>query len=133
MTVLRQAARRTVAAVLACVAAIGAAGVAGLVFLLRIYQIHVSPAFPPTCRFYPSCSQYAVDALRTHGLLRGIGLTTWRLLRCHPWHPGGDDPVPSRHHDRPSPVAARHGANPVDPAHVSEPVPGLHHEEQAPC
>jgi putative membrane protein insertion efficiency factor len=125
MTQLRQAFRRTVAAVLACVAAISAAVVTALVFLLRIYQIHVSPAFPPTCRFYPSCSQYAVEALHTHGVLRGIGLTTWRLMRCHPWHPGGDDPVPPRCHDRPSPAAARHGAAPVDPGH--------HHEEQAPC
>lgn len=129
MTGLEQAARRTVAAVLACVAAISAAVVTGLVFLLRIYQIHVSPAFPPTCRFHPTCSQYAVDALRTHGVLRGIGLTTWRLMRCHPWHPGGADPVPLRRGARPSPVAARHGAAPVDPAQTS----GHHHEEQAPC
>lgn len=118
-----------VAAVIAIVTAISAAVVTGLVFLLRIYQVHVSPAFPPRCRFHPSCSHYAVDALRTHGVLRGVGLTTWRLLRCHPWHPGGVDPVPSRRHGRPSPVAARHGVA----APISAPSSGHHNEEQAPC
>lgn len=122
-TTLRQATRRTVATALDGVAAVSAAVVHCLVFLLRIYQIHVSPAFPPTCRFHPTCSQYAVDALRIHGVLRGIGLTTWRLLRCHPWHPGGDDPVPSRCHGLPSPVAARTSGHSA----------GHHHEEQAPC
>jgi putative membrane protein insertion efficiency factor len=107
--------------VAAGVSAVGAAVVTGLVFLLRIYQVHVSPALPPTCRFYPSCSQYAVEALQVHGVVRGVGLTTWRLLRCHPWHPGGADPVPPRRGDRPSPVAARPGAAED------------HHEEQAPC
>ncbi|SHK80180.1 hypothetical protein SAMN05443637_11293 [Pseudonocardia thermophila] len=96
--------------------------VTALVFLLRIYQVHVSPAFPPTCRFYPSCSQYAVEALQIHGVLRGVGLTTWRLLRCHPWHPGGADPVPPRRGDRTSPVAALTCVDAED-----------HHEEQAPC
>jgi hypothetical protein len=46
------------------------------------------------CRFYPSCSDYALQALERHGLIRGLGLTVWRLLRCHPYHPGGFDPVP---------------------------------------
>jgi putative membrane protein insertion efficiency factor len=49
---------------------------------------------PARCRFYPSCSAYALEAVNTHGALRGILLATWRLLRCHPFHPGGYDPVP---------------------------------------
>lgn len=67
-----------------------------LVALLRGYQRHVSPAFPPTCRFTPSCSTFAIEALQEHGALRGSWLTLLRLLRCGPWHPGGYDPVPPR-------------------------------------
>ncbi len=66
-----------------------------LVLLVRAYQLLVSPLLGPTCRFYPSCSSYAVIALRTHGALRGTWLTTRRLLRCHPWNPGGVDHVPT--------------------------------------
>jgi hypothetical protein len=62
--------------------------------LIRGYQQWVRPAFPMACRFYPSCSDYALQALERHGLIRGLGLTVWRLLRCHPYHPGGLDPVP---------------------------------------
>jgi hypothetical protein len=65
--------------------------------LVRGYQLAVSPLLPPACRFYPSCSHYAVAALREHGALRGGALTAWRLLKCHPLHPGGYDPVPHRH------------------------------------
>ncbi|HYH33240.1 MAG TPA: membrane protein insertion efficiency factor YidD [Pseudonocardia sp.] len=63
---------------------------------LRVYQRWVSPALPPTCRFYPTCSAYAIEALQVHGLLRGSWLTVRRLVRCAPWHPGGVDPVPPR-------------------------------------
>jgi uncharacterized protein len=67
---------------------------------VRLYQRAVSPVLPavfgPTfgCRFHPTCSHYAADALRTHGAVVGLGLTLWRLLRCTPLHPGGFDPVP---------------------------------------
>ena len=61
--------------------------------LIRGYQRWVRPALPSACRFYPSCSDYALGALERHGILRGLGLTVWRLLRCHPLHPGGFDPV----------------------------------------
>jgi uncharacterized protein len=62
--------------------------------LVRGYQIVISPMLPPRCRFYPSCSQYALEAITRHGALKGTWLATRRLLRCHPFHPGGFDPVP---------------------------------------
>jgi len=62
--------------------------------VLRFYRRWISPALPPTCRFSPSCSAYAIEALTVHGTLRGSWLTAGRLLRCGPWHPGGMDPVP---------------------------------------
>jgi len=72
----------------------------GLVLLLtlpiRAYQLVVSPLLGPRCRFYPSCSSYALEAIRTHGPLRGTWLAGRRLLRCHPWNPGGVDLVPDR-------------------------------------
>jgi putative membrane protein insertion efficiency factor len=58
------------------------------------YRRWISPALPARCRFHPSCSAYALEAVATHGALRGVGLAIWRLLRCHPFHPGGYDPVP---------------------------------------
>jgi putative membrane protein insertion efficiency factor len=61
---------------------------------IKAYRRIVSPAFPPVCRFFPSCSSYALEAVERHGLARGVGLTARRLLRCHPYHPGGLDPVP---------------------------------------
>ena len=61
---------------------------------IRIYQIAVSPLLPRACRFYPSCSQYAHDAILRHGPLRGAALAAARLARCHPWNPGGVDLVP---------------------------------------
>lgn len=65
-----------------------------LVFLIRMYQRLVSPFLPRSCRFEPSCSEYAAQALTIHGLWRGLFLGTRRIVRCHPWHPGGYDPVP---------------------------------------
>ena len=61
---------------------------------IRLYQRVLSPLLGPRCRFYPSCSQYALDACEIHGLVKGLGLTLKRLARCHPFHPGGLDPVP---------------------------------------
>lgn len=63
---------------------------------IRGYQRWISPAFPPTCRYEPSCSAYAVQALRTRGPLVGVVLACWRILRCAPWGRGGWDPVPPR-------------------------------------
>jgi hypothetical protein len=67
-----------------------------LLAALWIYQRLVSPVLGPACRYHPSCSQYAVDAIREHGPLVGPGLALRRLLRCHPWAEGGLDPVPTR-------------------------------------
>jgi putative membrane protein insertion efficiency factor len=62
--------------------------------LIRLYQWTVSPLLGPACRFHPSCSQYALEALLRFGVLRGGALALKRLARCHPWNPGGFDPVP---------------------------------------
>jgi len=65
-----------------------------LISLVRFYKRVISPLLPPACRFYPTCSVYAEQALRKHGALKGCYLAARRLLRCHPFHPGGVDPVP---------------------------------------
>lgn len=61
---------------------------------IRAYQILVSPLLPPTCRFTPTCSAYAITSIERHGLLRGARLAVRRVSKCHPWNPGGHDPVP---------------------------------------
>ena len=63
--------------------------------IFRAYKIYVSPAVPPACRFYPTCSEYAAGAVEAHGVGRGLLLTLSRLLRCNPWCRGGFDPVPA--------------------------------------
>jgi putative membrane protein insertion efficiency factor len=80
-----------------------------LVLPIRVYQRVLSPLLGPRCRFYPSCSEYAIEALTTHGPVKGLGLAGWRLLRCHPWNPGGLDPVPPR---RPGAPGAPQGVRP---------------------
>jgi hypothetical protein len=67
-----------------------------LVPVIRFYQYAISPLLGPHCRFTPSCSQYAIEALQCHGLLKGSLLTLRRLSTCHPWHQGGHDPVPGK-------------------------------------
>ncbi len=67
---------------------------AGIAALVRVYQWVFRPVIGTTCRFAPSCSDYALEALRTHGALRGSWLAARRLLRCNPWFAGGHDPVP---------------------------------------
>ena len=65
-----------------------------LVAVIRVYQRTISPLLPPACRFTPSCSEYAAQAIERYGAARGSVMAVKRLLRCHPWHPGGHDPVP---------------------------------------
>ncbi|WP_319559784.1 membrane protein insertion efficiency factor YidD [Marispirochaeta sp.] len=65
-----------------------------LIFLVKLYRFAISPLFPPSCRFYPTCSAYTLEALRKHGPVKGLGLSVRRILRCHPYNPGGHDPVP---------------------------------------
>jgi len=68
--------------------------------MLSAYKRYLSPLLPPACRFHPTCSEYMAEALRVHGLGRGLWLGARRLGRCHPWHPGGFDPVPPRKGDQ---------------------------------
>lgn len=63
---------------------------------IRLYQKFISPLFPARCKYYPTCSCYAVDAYKKHGIIKGTVLTGWRLLRCNPWSLGGVDKVPER-------------------------------------
>lgn len=61
---------------------------------IHVYRKYISPLTPPSCRFYPTCSQYALEALEEHGALKGSWLAAKRIAKCHPFHPGGIDPVP---------------------------------------
>lgn len=70
--------------------------VRAVIGLLRAYQRYVSPLIGPRCRFHPTCSEYWIEAMRVHGLLKGLGLGAVRLLKCQPFHPGGFDYVPPR-------------------------------------
>ena len=65
-----------------------------LILPIRLYQLCISPLLPASCRFTPTCSQYAIEAIRRHGPLRGLWLAMRRILRCHPWGGSGYDPVP---------------------------------------
>lgn len=67
-----------------------------LLALIRFYQLVISPIKPPTCRFYPTCSHYGLEAIRRHGATKGGWLTIKRICKCHPFHPGGFDPVPEK-------------------------------------
>jgi putative membrane protein insertion efficiency factor len=77
---------------------------------LRFYRRFISPYKPPMCRFAPTCSQYAIEALELHGIFKGSALALWRIARCNPFCRGGYDPVPGSkrcHHDHPAPPAPR--------------------------
>jgi putative membrane protein insertion efficiency factor len=90
----------------AIVGGAGRATARGVIFLIQLYRHMVSPLRPATCRFVPTCSQYAVEALTEYGLIRGGWLSAARLARCGPWHRGGWDPIPDRHECRTSLAAA---------------------------
>lgn len=68
--------------------------------MLRAYRATISPLYGDVCRYYPSCSRYALEAIQQHGVVRGVGLASWRLVRCHPWAKGGVDDVPQPHSHR---------------------------------
>ena len=68
-----------------------------LITFIKAYQLVISPYLPPSCRYTPSCSCYAQQALRSHGTIKGMWLAIKRVCRCHPWHQGGYDPVPEKH------------------------------------
>ncbi|CAD5941950.1 Putative membrane protein insertion efficiency factor [Planktothrix agardhii] len=70
-----------------------------LITLIKGYRFLISPLFPPACRFHPTCSQYAIEALETFGIIQGSWLALKRILRCHPYHPGGYDPIPPKPED----------------------------------
>jgi uncharacterized protein len=76
-----------------------------LLLLLRAYKLGISPVLGQNCRFYPSCSDYAAEAIRTHGAAKGSVLAARRLCKCHPWHPGGLDPVPEKSSGKPPATA----------------------------
>lgn len=65
-----------------------------LIFLIKIYRKYISPMKPPSCRFYPTCSKYAIEAIEKYGAIKGSFMAIKRILKCHPFHPGGYDPVP---------------------------------------
>jgi putative membrane protein insertion efficiency factor len=73
---------------------------------IRVYQLVISPALPARCKYYPTCSQYAVQAIQRFGILRGLVLAGWRLLRCNPFSHGGFDPVDDQRLFRPRPGSA---------------------------
>ena len=81
-----------------------------LVLLLRGYRYAISPLYGQVCRYHPTCSAYALEAVTEHGSLRGSWLALRRIARCHPWAPGGVDPVPPRRHDRHSHQTRTQGA-----------------------
>ena len=67
-----------------------------LIAIIRFYQLAISPFTPPSCRFHPTCSHYGIEALKRFGPIKGSWLTAVRILKCHPFHPGGFDPVPEK-------------------------------------
>ena len=83
-----------------------------LIWLIRGYQLVISPLTPPTCRYYPSCSAYALTAIQRFGPVKGTWLAVRRLLRCHPWTPGGVDHVPERPHTSSSSRSPSDGSGP---------------------
>ncbi len=85
-----------------------------LISVLKLYRLLVSPLYGQVCRYYPSCSAYALEAVTTHGAIKGFGLSVWRVLRCNPWSRGGVDDVPAPLHRHT--VIDKHGFVHADPS-----------------
>ena len=94
-----------------------------LILLVRAYQLLISPLTPPSCRYYPSCSAYAVTALERFGPIKGTYLAAWRVLRCNPWSAGGVDHVPDRRGSEPRPD---HEAGDLDHPRPADRAPADH-------
>ena len=94
------------------VGSVGSRAARGVIFLIQLYRHTISPLRLPTCRFTPTCSQYAVEALSEYGLIHGGWLAMVRLLKCGPWHRGGWDPIPERRGNSRGPL--REGAQAAD-------------------
>lgn len=77
-----------------CKAVARKVAIAPFIWFIKFYRVCISPLKPPVCRFTPTCSEYALQAFRKHGLFKGLALTVWRILRCNPWGGSGYDPVP---------------------------------------
>ena len=103
-----------------------------LVWLIRAYQSLISPMRPPTCRYYPSCSAYAVTALERFGPLRGSWMAARRLGRCHPWTPGGVDHVPLRDPETGRPVPGHHRTTRRGERRRDDPAPAASGHRTAP-
>ena len=99
---------------------------AALLAVVRFYQRAISPAFPPRCRFYPSCSAYALEAIELHGAGRGSWLALRRLAKCAPWHPGGVDLVPGS-----GTTGAGHTSCTAAPEHATPPAHRAPQEESS--
>ena len=78
-----------------------------MIGMIRFYQRHISTLTPPACRFSPTCSQYAIEALERFGIVKGSALAAWRILRCHPWGGHGYDPVPEKNNKNQRPRTKR--------------------------
>lgn len=100
-----------------------------LVALLRLYRTFISPIYGQVCRYHPSCSAYALEAVQVHGSLRGTWLATRRVGRCHPWAAGGYDPVPPARGASPPPDDAG-PPGPPGPAESRSPAPSPHTTQQ---
>ncbi|MDY6854170.1 MAG: membrane protein insertion efficiency factor YidD [Thermodesulfobacteriota bacterium] len=70
-----------------------------IITIITYYQKYISPLKPPTCRFIPTCSSYAIQAIETYGVFKGLGLSIFRVLKCHPFHPGGYHPIMKKDND----------------------------------
>lgn len=89
-----------------------------LVGFIRLWRLLVSPLYGPTCKYHPSCSAYGLEAVRTHGAVRGSALTIWRILRCNPWSDGGIDDVPPATSRRFARASADPSPRPLDHDHT---------------